>query len=149
MVDGAIIAKWHKVPGQFVNYGDDLLDVRIEEGLVTRAVIAGWSENQVRMLIRAQMAKGDLEDRDLMLESSDPMELARVPANAVMRVTSSDAGTMRQICAQVGEHHASGSCLALLTTEECEPLEEAPQALSQASAFRVLIDPLPALEDEV
>jgi hypothetical protein len=125
------------------------LDVRIEQGLVTKAVMAGWSENQVRTLIRAQMTKGDVEDRDLMLESGEPLELATVPVNAVLRITSSDMGTVRRLCAQEGEHHAAGACLALLTTEECESFEETPHALAQASAFRVLIDPLPALEEEV
>jgi hypothetical protein len=48
IADGAVVVKWHKTPGQFVNYGDDLLDVRIEQGVVTRDVLTGWSENQVR-----------------------------------------------------------------------------------------------------
>jgi hypothetical protein len=149
MVEGAAIAKWHKSPGEFVNYGDDLLDVRIEEGIVTQAVLSGWSENQVRALIRAQMANAEVQDHDLMLERGNPLEVAKVRVNALLRISSSDQGTLRRLCAQEGEHHGAGACLALLTTEETESMEDAEAALSQASVFRVMIDPLPPDQDYV
>jgi hypothetical protein len=149
IADGAIVAQWHKTPGEIVNYGDDILDVRIEEGIITRAVLSGWSENEVRALIRAQMSSGDVQDHDLMLEKSEPMEVAKVPVNALLRISSSDRGTLRRIHAREGECHATGACLALFTTEAGEPIEETERASLPASVFRVVVTPLVPFQDDV
>src|SRR5206468_10776194 len=125
---------------QWVDYGDDLLDIRIEEGMMTQ----GWSENNVRALIRAQMAMMDVTDAELLLDKRQPAELTRVTANAVVRISSSDRGWLRRIRGREGEHCKMGACLAALTTEENEAAGQTDDTLAGASPFRVvaaLLDP--------
>lgn len=140
LMSGAAIVQWHRAPGQLVDYGDDLLDIRIEEGMTTQ----GWSENNVRALIRAQMAMIDVTDDELMLDKRQPAELTRVTANAVIRISSSDRGWLRQIRVGQGERCKMGTCLAVLTSEQNESAEDTDDTLAGASPFRVapaLLDP--------
>jgi hypothetical protein len=95
------------------------------------------------------MSMGDVEDHDLILERSEPAELAKVPVDAIVRISSSDMGTMRRLYVQEGERCQTGACLALLTTEEAESIEHADSALQQASVFRVVANPLAPFQEGV
>jgi multidrug efflux pump subunit AcrA (membrane-fusion protein) len=143
IVEGGVIVKWHKAEGDWVNYGDDLLDLRVQEGLVSRLDDEGWSENQVRALIRAQRDLGHVTDQDLMAGGQASAESCRkVAVDFLVRVSASDVGKLGQLCAREGDRLRTGELLAVLTTEEGEPCPGAGPDLEGASAFRTVVNPL-------
>jgi pyruvate/2-oxoglutarate dehydrogenase complex dihydrolipoamide acyltransferase (E2) component len=139
MIQGGTIVKWHKAEGDWVNFGDDLFDVRVEEVQVTRTIKAPdagrWLEQlhqQVRKLKERPAAAGGPEG------AAPPQSEAQTwDAVALLRVTSSDVGLLRKICAKEQEYQQVGDLLALLVTDEADPAEGGTD-LAAAGVFRVV-----------
>ena len=136
MVTGGSILQWHKAEGEWVAFGDDLLDLKVEAIQVTPLPPLDVPK-QIELLINAQAAARHLADQDVAIGEARPQ-----PDNqrAVfgMRITSSDHGILRKIHAQECDRREIGDLLAVLSTEENEPIHEADHALNGASVFRVV-----------
>ena len=116
------VTRWHKSEGEWVRYGDTLLDVRIET---------------VRFLKRSGTP------RSILSESPHPEETYSTSGwDWLMRVTSSDVAVLRRIHAPEGSSWEIGGLLAVLNTEENEPIDESGPARVEASQFRVVVNPV-------
>jgi hypothetical protein len=136
MVTGGFILHWHKAEGDHVAFGDDLLDLKVEEILVTQ-LLPFDVPKQIELLSSAQAAALQLAGVDVDIARSTPQP-DRQAAEFCMRITSSDEGYLRRIIAQKGEQRQIGDLLAVFSTEENELLEEADKSLALASGFRVV-----------
>ena len=111
------VARWHKTEGDPVGYGEDIVDIRVEEIAVTtrsgnaRAVIGGAAREE--------------------LETSDRWDW-------LLRVTSSDMGVLRKIDVAEGGEWQIGDSLALLSTAADEPVADD----TESTHFRVVVNPV-------
>ena len=81
--------------------------------------------------------------RSILSESLHPKETYSSGGwDWLMKVTSSDVGVLRRIHAREGSPWGIGDLLAVLTTEENEPIDEGGRAWAEASQFRVVINPM-------
>jgi len=97
MIQSGSIFKWCKTEGESVNYGEELLHVKVVH-----------------------------QDHHTMM--------------GLICITSSDMGIIRRIYAQEGAHHRVGDLLAVLGTDANESIDETDLMLTQASAFRVVVN---------
>ena len=125
------IAKWHKKEGDWVNYGDDILDIQIEEAKVFIERVDPGS-----ILGPSGPDANTSNQSDTV--SSDRFDWR-------MRLTSSDMGVLRRITKGEGDHWEIGDTLAIITTEEEESAEASEAELEETSSFRVVVN---ATEDE-
>jgi hypothetical protein len=144
------IIKWHKREGERVDYGDDLVDILVDEVTVTIRKV--WQDPHMRRLGTnpsgyAEFADTVLRTGQLTPTAADPWlapdeknRLVRTKSIAgfVVRISSSDRGVIRKIYAAEGDRRQSGQLLALLTTDASESVDESEQAIEEASVFRVL-----------
>jgi hypothetical protein len=142
-IPGGRILRWHKAEGDWVDYGEDLIDLQIDEVRLTQTIKKGtvteWHEKLLQML--GEQASGASSPEALpLLNGTDPPESTyrHMMATAYMRVCASDAGFLHKICAQVGDLRKVGEVMAILTTEEHESVEECERALNEASVFRAV-----------
>jgi hypothetical protein len=146
---GGWIGKWHVTEDEWVNYGDDLFDLTVDEGLSMRPASAAGLENYVRSLIRAQETVGSLTDEQVMAERDKAEDYyAKGRVNWFLRVSSSDMGRLRRLSARCGERREVGDVLAVFTTEADEPIEQTGQAIAQAAVFRTVVTPTPLWQEE-
>jgi hypothetical protein len=133
---GATVVKWHKVEGDVVNYGDDLIDIRISTVKGLRR--PPYGKEEVDMLTDPEKAQRLMMENELFATGVDSSEAeyGTVKRECFMRVSSSDRGVLRRICAVEGDYRLVGELLAVVTTEEKEPAPESDQSLAEASAFR-------------
>jgi hypothetical protein len=122
---GGVIVGWHKAVGEWVNPGDDLFDILVEE---SRTV--GVALRPSRVLSRAR--KGDQDE---------PIHGDRKGVAAI-RVTATDMGYLRQVYPAEGAFLKEGNLVAALTTDPAEPLGNGGPAVDQAITFRVITNPL-------
>jgi hypothetical protein len=136
--------------GDWVNYGDELFDLRVEEGLGIPSPAPGReSESYVQHLVHLQESLASLTDEDVMAARENPEDHHRKGrVNWFLRVTASDTGRLRRRLAGPGEEREFGDVLALLTTEEGEPAEPTDLAVRQASVFRTVVTPMPLWHEE-
>ena len=106
------VVKWYKAEGDWINFGDDLFDVKVEEIIKLKRV----KEGQARTI---DMVKGTIRGLEFTI-----------------RVTSSDMGFLRQIQASEGEEREIGEVVAIVTTAAEDALDT--EALASAPAFRVI-----------
>lgn len=128
---GGVIVKWHRREGERVGYGDDLFDMRVE---------ARVKKSEKSLGEKIQLLKGarPLHEEDLeMVEEETPSLIYMV------RVTSSDRGTLRRVAAAEGAYGAVGRLLAVFSTEDHDSLDRLEEQLSQASEFRVVTNMVP------
>src|SRR5690242_9072210 len=82
-IQDAQIVKWHKAEGEYVNYGDDLCDLKVQELRVPRGY---WEVKHINYLVTGRpehmvdLARRELDGQDMVLPGLDP--------NAVDPVTS-------------------------------------------------------------
>ena len=133
-VEEGIIRTWHKKEGDWVNYGDDLLDLEVEELLHMRTMPSG--RRQVEMLTGPQALARLRRLDDLMMQPITPPEGAyeRISAHCILRVTSSDAGLLRCIRAAEGQRRKVGDLLAVLATDDDDPPPSRDDPLTGVSA---------------
>ena len=113
------ITKWHKAQGDRVGYGDDLLDMKIEE---------------IEVLRRSTTPKSILAN----INPKDTYSCDRW--EWFVRLTSSDMGVLRRIAVREGTLLEAGDLLAVLTTDDSESLEGTDEEWADASDFRVVVD---------
>lgn len=126
MVRTGTITRWLKSEGERVEYGDDLFEARVE--IERRRFVYSTVAARIRRLTQT----APLRAKDFM-----PAQSTHGPAFHV-RITASDTGVLQRIYTREAATVAVGDLLALLTSESTEPLDETPQAVTRASAFRVV-----------
>ena len=137
-VEEGRILKWYKAEGDPLDYGDDLFDVEVEELRHMRNWPAG--KKQIETLSSPQALARMMRAQEMMRQPIQPPETAyeHIEAHCVLRVTSSDTGILRRIYAREGERRRVGDLVAVVATEEGEPLPDTEQALDGCSAFRAV-----------
>jgi multidrug efflux pump subunit AcrA (membrane-fusion protein) len=136
MVTGGSILQWHKAEGERVAFGDDLFDLKVEAVQVT-PLLPFDVPKQIELLINAQLAARHLADEEVTITEPSPRPDRQLAAFC-MRITSSDHGILRKIYVQEGEQREIGELLAVLSTEENEPIHESNPTLTGASVFRAV-----------
>jgi hypothetical protein len=147
VIEGGTIVKWHKGQGDFVEYGDDLFDVRVERVRITNTIkepTAGEWLQRLSTEIRKRKAgealglapKGEIENGG---QAGGELDFKIWDAIVYLRISSSDMGTLRRIHAREDEYRQVGELLAELTTEESEPLEGS-SAAGHAATFRIVVN---------
>lgn len=126
LMKGGVVAKWHKTEGDHVDYGDDLVDVKVELAM---------SE-----LERGPLKQGFGLSTDVGSgRDTNPADLANERGLIlIVRITSSDVGVLRRIEAKEGAYGEVGGLLAILSTEEHGPTDSLDEELREASEFRVV-----------
>lgn len=124
---GGVVEKWHKNVGDPISYGDDLLDIRVELMMDSPQ---GSLEQKIGLITDAEK----LSDKD----SARPMGERTIVL--VARVTSSDVGVLRRIEAPEGSYREIGSLLAILSSDESEPVGGPGRDLAGASEFRMVVN---------
>jgi multidrug efflux pump subunit AcrA (membrane-fusion protein) len=145
-IERAAILKWHKTEGDWVDYGDDLLDMEVEAiqspankaELQHEIELLNTKPSRIAELAARQLAGEALSVGDIDPEVLEPRELYEWTFTA--RITSSDAGVLRRICAPQGQRRTAGDVLAVLATEPGEVAPISEQALGAAGGFRTVIN---------
>jgi len=125
MIPGGSVLKWHVAEGQRVGFGDDLLDLT--------AQLAGRTIRPLADRIRTMT-----EARRIHVQDVVDLEQGAPAATVSFRITASDVGILRRICAPEGTYGDVGALLAVLTTGEDEPCELPETLVATASLFRVV-----------
>ncbi len=124
---GGTIVRWFKGEGDWINYGDDLFDLRLGEVRVTKTITASRPHEWLREM--AEHVPGFLTPgtsvpaTESSMEGSaanEPAEFFSWDAVVVLRIRSSDVGCLRRIEAKEGEYRDIGERLGLVTTDEAE-----------------------------
>lgn len=144
---GGSVVRWHKREGDKVNYGDDLLDFKIEEFAVSSEAWELCQRTVALNLRPAEMARsaeehfqsGDL--RPDSIRSEGPKSHSE--GACYVRVSSSDSGVLQHICVGEGERCQAGDLLAAFATEDANGAIGTEDGLVQAGIFRVVANPLP------
>jgi hypothetical protein len=110
------VTRWLKAVGERVRYGEDLVDITVEE---------------IALTARSGSA------RSVLGAATPDVPVTQGGMDWPLRVTASDEGVLRRIEVGAGGHFEIGDALALLSTEADEPIEAAP-----ATQFRVVVNPL-------
>jgi len=140
------ILKCHKREGEAVDYGDALLDIRVEELLIPSSKAATW--HKARWL--NERPSGAAEMATAELQGSEPIEeqpkgprggFFAAPLVSYRRLTAAGRGILRKSYSEEGTPREMGDPLALLTTDERESVDGA-GALAEAAPFRVVMRPL-------
>jgi hypothetical protein len=145
MIEGGTIIKWHKNEGDTVDFGDDLLDVRVEQVRITKTIkeaTAGeWLQTLSKEMKKQQAGQAPQRAPE---NAPSPGEPAGAEGNfktwdavVTLRISSSDMGILRRIHARENEYRRVGELVAELTTAEDEPLESG-TGPAHAGAFRVV-----------
>lgn len=125
MIQSGSIIKWHKTQGEFVNYGDDLVDVEMH--------VEGRSLKSLKERIQNLTEATRLKAEDLFIR-----EEFKPGSGVFFRITSSDMGVIRKVYAWEGMSKDVGELLAVLTSDENESIDELNLALTRTSTFRVV-----------
>lgn len=113
-VERGTIVKWHKAEGEWVNFGDDLFDIKVEEVTKLKRVKQGQGKT-------LDMVKGTLGGLEFYIH-----------------VTSSDMGFLRKIYAEDGQVLEIGDVVATVTTTAAEPFDVDQASVAATPAFRVV-----------
>jgi hypothetical protein len=149
LIDRASIVRWHKSEGDWVDYGDDLVDIEVEQVRAPErhGELRNWINELNQQPTRiAELAARQLESDPLAVPEIDPSSYVRwdlLEWTFLVRFTSSDRGVLRKISAGEGERREAGDLLAILATEPEEALDESRTALGEGSLFRVIENFLP------
>jgi biotin carboxyl carrier protein len=139
---GGVIARWHKAPGEVVQFGDDLLDIDVPEIRAMKS--AGNVQRQLEALTRApQLQAGSQNEQGQgdAIPAGQAVQYVTKAAAFMMGITASDAGVLRRILAPAGTECRVGDAVAILSTEPDEPLDGVEDVLRSRSAFRVVPNP--------
>jgi hypothetical protein len=134
------IIKWLKAEGDWVDYGDDLFEFRMDEGIATKNDIPPWSKDYVKAVAGsdAQRTLRQMEQGGMAGRAARPEEHhRRIRALINCRVSAADRGKLCKIYVNVGERQKVGEVVAILSTDADETFDESMLALDQACAFRI------------
>jgi hypothetical protein len=135
VIEGGTIVKWHKSEGDFVEYGDDLLDVRVERVRITNTIKEPTAGEWLRRLNKEMKKHNEGVHQGVLAEAgqaNSELDFKTWDAVAYLRISSSDMGSLRRIHARENEYRQVGELLAELSTAEDEPLD------GQVATFRVV-----------
>jgi len=113
-VENGSIVKWYKNEDEWINFGDDLFDIKVEEITKLKRIKDGQAAT-------TGMVKGTISGIEFHI-----------------RVTSSDMGVLRKIHAAEGDHRAIGDVVATITTSADEACDADEAQTADAPAFRVI-----------
>lgn len=111
-VNKGSIVKWHKAEGDWINFGDELFDIKVEEITKFKRIKEGQGKT-------VDMVRGTISGLEFTI-----------------RVTSSDMGFLRLIKAEEGSEREIGVTVAAVTTSKDEEFDM--EAIESAPAFRVV-----------
>ncbi len=136
-IHSASIVKWHKSEGERIHYGDVVFDLKVEEIIVSSS-LWGWEDIALPSAVAGMAAQqlqvsGNGAGQDESAEGQRPIQSV-----FLLRAISSDSGILRKVCAGEGQRRKAGDLLAVLSTEEQEPLEDPSATVPQAGRFRVV-----------
>jgi hypothetical protein len=125
MFPGGYAHRWFKREGDWIDYGEEVLELRVEEARVTKTVgghkpVADWLKHA------EQAAAG-----------APPGGFNSWRCVVLLRVTSSDVGYLRRVEAGPDDYREVGALLAWLTGDKDEPIPEPGAEAPGASLFRV------------
>jgi hypothetical protein len=140
MFPGGYIHRWFKQEGDWIDYGDNLLDVRVEECRVTNTIRAGKPARWLEQL--AQQVPGATTAERAVAAPNAPESAPAAPYRSwrvvvMLRVNSSDVGYLRRIEARQDDYRDNGGLVAWLTTDKDEAIPEPGEEAPQAGLFRV------------
>jgi hypothetical protein len=125
LMKGGVVGKWHKAEGEHVNYGDDLVDVKVE---LTMSAIDASLEQRIRLI----------EDSGAMRDKNLACATVAKAIVLIARLTSSDVGVLRRIETKEGIYGEVGSLLAILSTEDHGATVPLAEDLREACELRVV-----------
>jgi pyruvate/2-oxoglutarate dehydrogenase complex dihydrolipoamide acyltransferase (E2) component len=138
LIDGGTILAWHKAEGDLVDYGDDLFDLQVHGVWQTRKQTeANLGEYLKRVSQQLQQLRGESSAQPVEKKPSISWRLA---SSFVLRICSSDRGTLRRIHVGPGQSCQVGGLTALLTSETDEPIGEGDKVVEGAGEFRAVCD---------
>ncbi len=105
------VLTWHKAEGEFVDYGEDIVDLQVDVKKIGRTKSSLFLS------------------RGLSSKTGESIE------KGMIRLTSSDRGVLRQITTPAGAPVTIGHLMALLTPTEDEPVTD---DIADAINFRVI-----------
>jgi hypothetical protein len=140
---GGVIACWHKTLGAFVAFGDDILDVDVQE-IVTLKPVCNVQEHIEQLTQARETPHMDLKRRGENGSQSANVEYQHVtrPAAFSMTITASAEGFLRAILAKGGVACRVGDTVAIISTERDEPLDRLEDVLGQGSTFPTVPNPI-------
>jgi hypothetical protein len=149
MIRAGSIVKWHKTEGAPIHYGDDLFDMKVEEVARHQAALEQANQLMVEPIEYEKWAEKTLQTRNLSVDAIGPeSSTLQLKDSFLIRVASSDNGILRRVCAKEGEHRGVGDLLALITTEEGEPVEDSDQGLRDVGIFRIVANMFSPVESK-
>lgn len=122
---GGVVCKWHKAVGDYVDYGDDLVDVKVE---IAVNALGRSVEQKIRLVMN-----GNPVDQEGLAN-----DMSHRTGVLVARVTSSDVGVLRRIETAEDAYAEVGGVLAVLSSEEHGPADPPDGDLREASEFRIV-----------
>jgi multidrug efflux pump subunit AcrA (membrane-fusion protein) len=143
VIEGGTIVKWHKSEGEFVEFGDDLFDVRVERVRITKTIkeaTAGEWLQRLSTEMKKHNAGAALQGAPQapLVEAGqacDELEFKTWDAVAYLRISSSDMGYLRRIHVLENDYRHVGDLMAELSTAADEPLDD---ATANVATFRVV-----------
>jgi hypothetical protein len=139
MFPGGFAHRWFKQVGDRIDYGEEVLEVRVEEARVTKTV--GHYKPVAEWLQKGQQAAAGAP------QAAQPGSFKSWRCEVLLRVTSSDVGYLRRIEVAADDYRETGALLAWLTSEKDEPIPEAGADAPEASLFRVATSMVDVEED--
>ncbi|AFY35395.1 lipoyl domain-containing protein [Calothrix sp. PCC 7507] len=121
-IQGGFIRRWHKNEGELIDYGEDIVNIFIDKNQFIMPLLPPIS-------ILSNLSEPD----------STVNEIREFPYG-VMRIISMDRGFLRSILVKESEYRSIGEVLALITTNENEPIVEIEKDSTKISTFRVTTD---------
>jgi hypothetical protein len=139
---GGVVAKWHKAPGDLVEFGDDLLDIDVPEirAMKTAGTVQGKIESPAGSSAKEPTRPNGCA-HDGQAPAGQRVEYVTKAAAFRMGITSSDVGVLRVILAPEGAACRVGEAIAILSTEADEPADALEEALQRCSTFRAVPNP--------
>lgn len=134
----ATVTKWHKREGEAVDYGDLLLDLKVEEVLIPLAqkdLLGELRKLDQQPSYIADLVARRLEGVDQGEEEPPGDRLAPIQWEFFVRIRSLERGVLRRVYSK--GHQGPGDLLALFTTEENEPIETSHDQLASCDVLRV------------
>ena len=118
------VVTWYKSEGEFVDYGDDMLDIDMQiEDRSVRPL-----NDRIKTL--SEVKKPKTESLSIKEEGQT--------GGLLVRITSSDRGILGRICEGEGSYAKTGDLLAVMTTERDEFADITAADSEQTSTFRVV-----------
>ncbi len=119
-IEGGRIIRWYKQLGDWVDYGEDLCEIQVENKKHL---------NRPKSAIAILSPFSHQGDHFLTITTGEKL-----------KICASDTGFLRLIAAPEKKYVTVGNLLAILTSDPDEPIGNLEQDLSQISGFRAIVN---------